>query len=112
MGFLDDLGDGIAGTFTFGQCDGGGCGGDHRGRGGNPIGMIANKAQGVDQRGGIIPGVDLAGMFTGGGPQPAVGQSLPLAALGLDPQTLQSMVKPGMLVIGGLLGLTLVMKLI
>jgi hypothetical protein len=112
MGFLDDIGDGIAGTFTFGQCDGGGCGGDHRGRGGNPIGMIANKAQGVDQRGGIIPGVDLAGMFTGGGPQPAVGQPLSLAALGLDPQTLQSMVKPGMLVIGGLLGLTLVMKLI
>lgn len=39
----------IAGTLTFGQCDSDGCGGDHRGRGINPIGKIANKYQGVGQ---------------------------------------------------------------
>ena len=118
MGFmdaLDELGDGITGTITFGQCNGNGCGGDHRGSGINPIGNIINSYDGVktpaqkqaeQQQQALQLQQAVSGLF------PAQQQPLSMAALGLDPQTLQSMVKPGILVIGGLLGLTLVMKLI
>ena len=92
MGFFEDLGDGITGTLTFGQCDGGGCNGDHRGRGINPIGMIANAAQGVKQNSGHddspvqASALDFSTLFADGG--------------ALDKATLTQYTKPALMFVG------------
>jgi len=54
MGALEDFGDTFVGTVTFGQCNGNGCGADHRGYGDNPIGYIANAGQNVKLKGGVL----------------------------------------------------------
>lgn len=68
MGFFTKLGDSIAGTFTLGQCDGGGCGGHkaHSGSsgllsGGGLLGGIMGGGGGGGGGGGLLGGL------TGGG---------------------------------------------
>ena len=111
--FLDDVGDGITGSLTFGQCDGSGCNGDHRGRGLNPVGMVANKFQGVDQRGSFIAGTT---NLMGGGPQQPgqqAGQQFDFGNMfGPNNSQLTGLIKPGLIVIGGIIVIELVLKLI
>lgn len=104
MGFWDDVGDGISGTFTFGQCDGDGCGGDHRGRGINPIGNIVNHFDGVETPAMKAQKAALA--------KQQAGQIDFTNLFGSNNSQLTALVKPGLIVIGGIIVIELVLKLI
>ena len=106
MGFWDDVGDGIAGTFTFGQCNGDGCGGDHRGHGINPIGNIVNKLDGVKTPADKAREAQLK-------KQQQANQPIDFTNMfGPNNSQLTGLIKPGLIVIGGIIVIELVLKLI